>query len=193
MYGTTLTNAHVKALIRSKVMDIAPFKDENLKLSHYRLRPHQLFELGAQDASGVHARGLPIHDFKDGKAFVFAPNQYLLVTILERVVLRENIVGEVVAASTLIEQGFGLVAGKLDPDYGEELDFIVGLKNLLNERNSFHPGRGIANISFRDFRGTKSLKVRWAEADTAAFNGRDLSPRRERIVDDGPAYDEEDE
>lgn len=162
MYGTTLTNAHVRELMASGAIKIYDFKPSNMKLAHYRLRPLHLFRPGKQLDDGSHDRGLPIHDFKRGEPFTFNANEYLIVTTIEHIVLGQGIVGQVIPASTLVEQGFDIISGKLDPGYGDidgkPQNFIIGIKNMLNEENRFHPDHGIANISFEDFGGLVVFK-----------------------------------
>lgn len=195
MYGTLLTNAHVKELIRNRAINIEPFDEGSLKLAHYRLRPQHLVRPLAQRDDGTREYSLPVHDFRSGKPFRFEANEYLIATTIEHIILGPGIVGEVIPASTLVEQGFGIVAGKLDPGYGsiegKPQDFIIGLKNLLDEPNFFFPGRGIANISFHDFRGTSRLPLDWSDSERSDFKTRRISRKFRRVDDDGVFYDDD--
>lgn len=174
MYGTRLSDAHVDDYVRHNIIKFFDYDKSKLKLGHYRLSPGILYKPGVQKPDGSHSRTL-VHDFSDG-AFEFKPFEYLIIVPLERIILPEGMIGEVIGASTLVEQCFDLTAGKLDPQYGElrgrSQDFIMGIKNLLNEPNEFHPERGIANISFVDFRGTTRLN--------AGFSSRDIDDYRDR-------------
>jgi hypothetical protein len=132
-----------------------------------------------------------VHDFQDGP-FLFAPKEYLIVTPVEHITIQANLVGSVLPASTLIEQCFILTAGKIDPGYGRigdrQQDFVMGLANLLDEPNWFHPDRGIANISFVDFRGSPVLPTQWTVYERRSFRNRE---RLLRAADDGPFYEED--
>jgi deoxycytidine triphosphate deaminase len=192
MYGNTLSNASVKELIKHRDIQFVNFDDSNLRLSHYRLRPGQLWKPGIQKDDGSHRR-VHVHDFEDGP-YEFQPNEYLIVTAIEQIVLCEGMTGEVIGASTLIEQCFGLTSGKLDPGYGalggNRQEFIMGLKNMLDQPNSFYPNQGVANISFIDFRGTRRLATTWSPRDLQEFDERKTT-RRLRAEDDGPEYMDE--
>ena len=193
MYGNKLSNAHVSELIEHGDIQFVNFDKSNLKLSHYRLRPNELWRPTAQKQDGSHRRA-HVHSFSDGP-YEFEPYEYLVVTTIEHIVLPEGMTGEVVEASTLVEQCFGLTAGKLDPGYGnignKRQDFIMGLRNQLNAPNIFHPDAGVANISFIDFRGTRRLQTEWSRRQLDDFDDRELR-RRRRAEDDGPFYAEPD-
>lgn len=195
MYGTTLTNAQIRQLKRLGVVKIDPFKEENLKLAHYRLRPRYVRKLlGEQGPTGEHALSpSPVFDFQGGAPFEFEGGEYVVVTIMEQVILGDGLVAEVIPASTLVTQGFALVAGKLDAGYGrindERQDFVVGLKNLLDTRNLFYPSNGIANMVFHDFRGTNSDPVGFSESERRTYRGRSLSDEEYlRSHGDGPTH-----
>ena len=192
MFGNKLSNAHVKELIAHRDLQFVNFDENNLKLSHYRLRAKGLWKPGTQQTDGSHKR-VHVHDFGDGP-YEFEPNEYLIVTTVEQIVLPEGMTGEVIGASTLVEQGFGLTAGKLDAEYGKiagkHQEFIMGLKNLLAEPNKFHPEQGVANISFIDFRGTRRLATHWTERELRGFDDRTMR-RRRRAEDDGVYYEDD--
>jgi len=175
VYGTTPTNTQIAELMERGQLHIDPFEPENLKLAHYRLRPYQLWTPGPQLEDGSHMRTFA-HDFRDGPK-KFLPNQYLVVTPVEHITITGYLVGSVLPASTLVEQCFALTAGKLDPGYGRlggrKQEFIMGIKNMLDEPNYFHPERGIANISFVDFRGTRFQEPQWTAAEKDDFRDRE--------------------
>jgi Deoxycytidine deaminase len=179
VYGTTPTNTQIAELLKQGLLKIDPFEPENLKLAHYRLRPFQLWRPGPQLKDGGHRRSF-VHDFEEGP-YQFEPNEYLIVTLLEHVTISGHLVGSVLPASTLVEQCFSLTAGKLDPGYGaiggKKQDFIMGIKNMLDEPNWFHPERGVANISFVDFRGTRYDEPKWTPAERDDFRDRELKAR----------------
>lgn len=175
MYGTRLSDAHVNDYVRHNIIKFFDYDRSKLKLGHYRLSPGILYKPGVQRSDGRHHRVL-VHDFSNGE-FEFKPFEYLIVVPRERVVLPEGMIGEVIGASTLVEQCFDLTAGKLDPLYGEiegrHQDFVMGIKNLLNEPNTFYPDRGIANISFVDFRGTTRLQTGFTPSDLEGYRDRE--------------------
>ena len=186
MYGNVLSNSQINAMRNSRLMTIRPYDPSRMKLAHYKLRAGHLGTPGKLEQSGlrhhVHA-----HDFRDGP-FPFQPHQYMIVQIKETILIPEGIVGNFVPASSLVEQGFGLTAGKLDSDYGEadEQRILFGLVNFLDVENVFDPGNGIAHIYFVDFRGTERLQVRQSDKERQEFSDRHI--QLDRIADDGPDY-----
>ena len=58
------------------------------------------------------------------------------------VILPEGIVGRFIPASGLIEAGFGVTVGKLDPGYGKRETIQFGLKNLKSK--GFSSGAGVS-------------------------------------------------
>jgi len=188
--GQMLSNAQILDCLERGVITLEPFDHRNLRLAHYRLRPSQLWRPSHQLPDGSHQRTF-LHDFGDGP-YEFRPKEYLVVTPLEHVTIHGNLVGSMLPASTLVDQCFSLTAGKLDPGYGnigeQKQDFIMGLTNLLDKPNWFHPGQGVANIAFTDFRASKVLPTSWSIDERRIFQDRE---RRRRAEDDGPFYDEE--
>lgn len=196
MYGTVLTNVQIEQLMRAPGgIRFHAFHASSMKLAHYRLRPGLLFRPGRQRKDGSHDLGLPIHDFRHGGPYTFEPNEYLLITSVETIVLPEGVVGEVIPASTLVEQCFSLVAGKLDAEYGSidgEL-FIMGMKNMLDERNTFFPKNGVANIAFHDFRGAFRQVKHFTEAQKKDFSDRKARVTDFRAIEDGVFPQEDDQ
>lgn len=192
--GNTLSNADVLEYLRTGLIDISRFERGNLKLAHYRLRPGNAFATGALGPDGRRTRQF-VHDFADGP-LTLRPRELLLVTPLERVFLADGIVADFRPASTLIEQGFGLTAGKLDPGYGklggQNQEFIMGLYNQLDDDNTFVPDFGLANISFVSFRALSTFRTRWSDDEIRRYSERDLQ-RFSRANDDGVFYHEDED
>ena len=91
-------------------------------------------------------------------------------------------------ASSLVEQGFGLTAGKIDPGYGDRNEKLVfGLKNLLDEANIYDSRRGLAYIFFVDLRGLRTI-VTHNEPD---WKQQNRNPEFWRAQDDGPRHDQD--
>lgn len=185
MYGTFLSNKQIERMVESGTskFSITPYELGRQKLAHYRLSPGRILAPGPlrRDATRRHAE---IGDLRDGP-HIFKPRQYLIVEVRETMRLPEGIVGQFTPASTLVEQGFGLVAGKLDSEYGSQGErIILGLANLLDEDNPFDPARGIAHVSFIDFRGT--------ERNPSKFSPQEREDFRNRQLDDGPDYHADD-
>lgn len=191
--GNTLSNADILEFKRQGLIEISRFERTNLKLAHYRLRPGNAFAIRADRSEGRRTREF-VHDFADGP-YTLKAGQCILITPLERVTLSEGIVAQIRAASTLVEQGFDLTAGKLDPGYGtlggRRQDFVMGLFNQLRRENTFFPDLGIANISFVSFREAKMLPSPWGDDEVARYSQRDL--RRLRAEDDGVFYPDAEE
>lgn len=184
MYGTLLSNKQIERMVDSDPkFSIAPYDRGRQKLAHYKLSPARILAPGPVRADGTR-RHAEVGDLRDGP-FTFEPRQYLIVEVHETLRLPEGVVGQFTPASTLVEQGFGLVAGKLDSEYGSAAErVILGLVNLLDEENSFDPEMGIAHVSFVDFRGT--------ERNPATFSAKERADFRLRYFDDGPNYHADD-
>jgi deoxycytidine triphosphate deaminase len=186
MYGTLLSNKQIELLIKGPSgFKINPYDRSRQKLAHYKLSPARILAPGPLRKDGTR-RHVEIGDLRDG-THVFKPAQYLIVEVKETVILPEGIVGQFTPASTLIEQGFGLVAGKLDSEYGSQGErILLGLVNLLDEENPFDPTLGIGHVSFTDFRGTERNPARFTAEERADFRDRRLR------ADDGPDYHRDD-
>ena len=64
----------------------------------------------------------------------------------------------------MIENGFGLTMGKLDPLYGEDGQEIrFGIKNQLDVENIFDGKNPVAYIEFFDLRGLPSEELSESE------------------------------
>ncbi|MCF6390895.1 hypothetical protein L2K20_28355 [Mycobacterium sp. MBM] len=194
MFGNILSNAQITSMVKNKTLTLSPFEPSRLKLAHYRLKPGKLLRLGPLDEDG-NREFLVAHDLnypKRNPNFMFEPGEYMLVEVQEDVVLPPGVVGNFLPASSLIEQGFGLTAGKLDPGYGqidgEKQRIIFGIKNMLNERNIFNPSRGLAHIFFVDLSGVRTLPAGFSQVEKKDFRDRD--DRYWRALDDGPFYEE---
>lgn len=181
MYGTVLSNKQIERMVDGEgKFNISSYERSRQKLAHYKLSPARILAPGPLRKDGTR-RHVEIGDLRDGP-HVFKAHEYRIVEVKETIRLPEGIVGQFTPASTLVEQGFGLVAGKLDSEYGSEGErIILGLVNLLDEDNPFDPALGIAHISFIDFRGAERNPAKFTPEERADFRDR-------RLSDDGPNY-----
>lgn len=186
MYGNLLSNKQIEQMVRGPGnFSISPYRKDHQKLAHYKLSPGRVMVPGPLRADRSRGRPTQVGDLRDGVQ-LFKPQQYLIVEVLETIRLPEGILGQFTPASTLIEQGFGLVAGKLDSEYGARGErIIVGLTNLLNEDNPFNPRLGLAHVSFADFRGTERRLAKFTKQERDDFDDR-------RFPEDGPDYHRDD-
>lgn len=185
MYGNILSNAQIHEMVKSNQLVIHPYQQWRLKLAHYRLTPSFVATAGEFSDGRARGRSTP-PDLRSGP-FHFPPREYRIIEVAETLILPEGIVGSFVSASTLVEQGFALTAGKLDADYGREGErVILGMTNLLDRTNLFDPTRGFAHIYFIDFRG--------ADRHPIDFSPEQRHDFRDRISrgDDGPNYHRDD-
>ncbi len=190
MFGNIINNAQIKKLMADKQMTLSPFREERLKLAHYALRPAGILWAGALNSKGKREFQAK-HDFGSNDQYVFQPGEYAIVELEEFIILPDGIVGHFLPSSSLIERGFGLTAGKLDPKYGVigggRQKIIFGLKNLRNEPNAFSAAEGLAHIYFIDLRGLNSLSVEFSDPEMQDFIRR--FARFKRAHDDGPSYE----
>jgi deoxycytidine triphosphate deaminase len=190
MFGNIINNSHIKKLVKENVITIAPFREERLKLAHYALRPAGILWAGPINAKGKRDFQTR-HDFNSKDEYAFEPSEYAIVEIEEFIILPDGIVGHFLPSSSLIERGFGLTAGKLDPQYGQiggkRQKIIFGLKNLRNEANAFSAAEGLAHIYFIDLRGLNSLPVAFSDPEMKDFLLRFTKFKRDS--DDGVRYE----
>lgn len=195
MFGNIISNAEIVEMVDKRTLTIQPFSAQKLKLAHYRLQAGRL--LRPQRTAGSMDTDLAtVHEFRHNSPFyVFRPSEYLVVEVREIVILPPGIVGNFLPASALIELGFGLTAGKLDPGYGsldgEEQKVLFGLKNQLDVPNEFDSRRGLAHIYFVNLTGLRTVSADFTPEERADFRDRD--PRRwAKAADDGVHYPQAD-
>lgn len=181
MFGNLINNNQLKHLIENKEIEIGGYDKKNMSLAHYALH---IGRVRVRKANGEWATQ---HDFEDTKnPFSVPANGYVVVITDEVIKLNnENIVGQFDPASTLIEQGFDLVSGKIDKMYGSKKERVVfGLKNMLDEPNEINHKMRVAHVSFYDLRGVSGEKVEISAAEMKLRVQRLL-----RDMDDGPNYE----
>lgn len=190
MFGNIVNNAQIKKLIAERNITISPFREERLKLAHYALRPAGILWPGNINTKGKR-NFVSRHDFSSDNEYQFQANEYAIVEVEEFILLCDGIVGHFLPSSSLIERGFGLTAGKLDPHYGsvggQRQKLIFGIKNLKNDENTFSAAEGLAHIYFIDLRGLNSLPAAFSEAEMQDFLLR--YGRFKRASDDGVSYE----
>lgn len=189
MFGNVLNNSQISHLIKNKEIEVDPFVQSNLRLAHYPLHPSKILEIGPIESSGKRKTKV-LHDFENDDDYILSPDQYVVVEIAEYLRLPQGVVGHFVPASTLIEQGFGLTAGKLDPEYGlikgKRQQVRFGLKNLKSQSNVILGKTHIAHVYFVDLRGLNNLNYSYTQAELKYL--LDRFPRIARDSDDGVSY-----
>ena len=156
MFGNLLSNILIEKLVVDGKLFIRPFSPEKLQVTQYPLLAREIhFEMRKNHPEEAIQIKLDIHNFEVTKEpFIFQPNEYVIVVVKEQIVLPDGIVARFIPQSRLIESGFGLFAGKLDPHYGNAGEQIrFGLVNLWNRRNKYDYGSPLAYIQFFDIRG----------------------------------------
>lgn len=170
MFGNLMSNALIIELRNKGGLQINPFEIKNLQETQYRLSPMAI----KYEKEGM--KEPCIHDFSTKIPYLFQPREYALIIPNERIVLPDGIVGRFIPQSGLIEAGFGLFSGKLDPHYGENNEKIVfGIVNLRNRENKYYHESPLAYIQFFDIRGLPVIKPEPTPYD--------LNIREERIAE----------
>ena len=128
---------------------IRPFDPSRLQFAQYKLSAAEIL----YEKDGL--RGTFSHKFSnEDEPFMFEPLQYALAVVRETVVLPDGIVGRFIPESKLIEQGLGIVAGKLDSHYGEKGEQIrFGIHNLRRRHTDYSAESPLGYIEFFDLRG----------------------------------------
>jgi len=117
---------------------------------------------------------------------VFQPNEYAKVMVEQTVILPEGIVGRFIPASGLIEAGFGITVGKLDPGYGKRETIQFGLKNLKNKGNAFsREGKFTSRVAYIEFFDIRSLPIDPSELREYDYNIRQTRLKRDRAAKEG--------
>lgn len=189
MFGNLVTNKQLNDLMKYKIVEIKPFKSENMSLAHYTLHVNKIYRKLPNGSIQL------VHDFnKTQKAYELAPNEYVVIEIEEQIrFFEENIVGHFVPASNLIEDGIGLTAGKIDKKYGSESGKNIerirfGVKNLTEYSFQLPFNYRIAHLVLFDFRGVALEKIELTDEEK-----RIRIQRLFREFDDGPDYHSDDE
>lgn len=156
-FGVLLNNRLISKLQEDGELKIIPWNPENLQVAQYVLNPAEILY---EDSAGREQRV----DLKR-EDYTFEPDEYAKVMVEQTVVLPDGIVGRFIPASGLIEAGFGITAGKLDPGYGEGGERIqFGIKNLKNKRNIFsYKGKFTRRVAYLELFDIRSLPVEPAE------------------------------
>ena len=180
MFGNLLNNALIKNLLEQKVLSITPYVSKDLQVAQYPLRVHAFAEVTAEkDAT-------PWVTLTDRQpVFHMKQRTYYWVEVAEMIVLPVGIVGRFVPASSLIEKGLGLTAGKIENPFGSKGERIrFGLYNHLSTPVSWDRTERIAYIQFMDLRGMDNHKYTQNRIDREVYRFR-LS----READDGVNYE----
>jgi len=121
----------------------------------------------------------PVHDFKrDGDVFTFPEDKYVVVEIEELIKVPNGIVGQFVPASSLIELGIGITAGRIEFPYGQENEPIrFGLKNNLSSNTVIKGSEQIAYVQFFDLRSLVGESTELSERDALLFAARIASSK----------------
>jgi hypothetical protein len=128
-----------------------------------------------------------MHDLKKNGDYQFKPHEYAKIVIQQTIILPDGIVGRFIPASGLIEAGFGLTAGKLDPRYGEKKEQIqFGIQNLRGRENIF--GLRVpftSRVAYIEFFDIRTLPVDPGELREYDYKIREARRRREEVATTG--------
>lgn len=162
MFGNLLSNILIEKLVEEGKISIRPFLPEKLQVTQYPLLAREIhYEPREKHPEEKIQKRLAIYNLEAAQdPFIFEPHEYAIVVVKELIVLPEGIVARFIPQSGLIEAGFGLFAGKLDPHYGNAGEQIrFGLVNLWNRKNMYDYGSPLAYVQFFDIRGLPIRKV----------------------------------
>lgn len=178
--GGLLNNKLISKLHQDNELIITPWNVENLQVAQYALNPAQILY---EDSDGAEH----LHDLKKDGDYRFKPQEYAKVVIQQTIILPDGIVGRFIPASGLIEAGFGLTVGKLDPRYGEKKEQIhFGIQNLRSRENPF--GVSIpftSRVAYIEFFDMRTLPVDPGELREYDYRIREARRRREEFATTG--------
>ena len=155
MIGNLMGNSMILGLVQENLLRIDPFDARLLQLTNYPLTAARiLFWKEKSDDTGAHDLVIA------GEDYIFRPHEYAIVTVREKIILPDGVVGRFIPMSGLIEKGFSLTVGKLDPGYGNDGEEIrFGLSNMRDRPNSYDMSSPLAYIEFFDLRALKLNEV----------------------------------
>ena len=171
MFGNLLNNTLIRDLIEHREIIISPqFDPARLQIAQYPLFPYSVHKVLAK------GKMKQVHLFsEDGDIYSVEPNDYIIVDMLEIIQLPIGIVGRFIPASSLIERGFGLTAGKIEHPFCHNQERIrFGLKNYLDQPNPLIASEQLAYIQFFDLRGMDidRYKYELSQRDRQYYKGR---------------------
>lgn len=151
MFGNVLTNSLIEELIRNNEIKISPPYHERKKLKgyYYELSWTERILYQKNNEAGS-------FELTKGNPYVFEDKEYAIAELRESIELPQGIFGLFVPASSLIELGYGITAGKLDAGYGAQGERIrFGIFNLKDTKNQFYWNTPLAHLLFVDIRGMR--------------------------------------
>jgi len=105
------------------------------------------------------------HDLRSVGPYTLQPKEYIKVVPSERIILPHGIVARFDSPSNLIDTGLALIAGKLDPHYGEKEETLYfGLQNITGISCEITKQTRIAHVTCFDMRGIiveDNLEIVW--------------------------------
>lgn len=169
MYGNLVNKAHLEQLIKEHRIEFSPHYDsKKAQIAQYPLTIGQILKR----ENNIKMKMLHSFDITN-EDYILEPNQYILINIFERIKLSKDIVGRFIPSSSLIEQGLGLVAGKIEHPFGEKGEVIrFGLKNYLDEKNVLSKDMRVAYVQFFDLHGLKDAIYQLDERDKNVYSSR---------------------
>lgn len=180
MYGNLINNRQLLKLIEEGRIIIEPFSEKILSTATYPLRPRRILNR-QPDGKWVQQ-----HNFDDdSNPFDVPANGYVIIEPRETIKLTHGgIIGHFIPASNLIEQGFGVVCGKVDNKYGTGGEMLrFGLKNYLSEPNRISAQDRVVHVEFFDLRSLAGLSPQLSDEEIKIRLLRVL-----READDGVYY-----
>jgi deoxycytidine triphosphate deaminase len=179
-FGGLLNNRLISKLHQDNELIINPWNGENLQIAQYALNPAQILY---EDDDGIEH----MHDLEKSGDYRFKPHEYAKVAVKQTIILPDGIVGRFIPASGLIEAGFGLTAGKLDPGYGAKREQIqFGIQNLRSRENAF--GSSIpftSRVAYIEFFDIRTLPVDPGELREYDYKIREVRRRRDEFAKAG--------
>ena len=175
MFGTLISNDLLVRRIADGSISIKPFSRELAQMAHYPLELLTVFRKTGKEWKQS-------HDFnKDGAVFRLMANEYVVVEVAQQIKLKQGFAGSFVPASNLIEQGLGLVAGKITAPFGSNGEKIrFGVKNYLDEANELGKNQGVAYVQFFDLSALPASEYVLTRRDLDIYTKR----RHDRADDD---------
>lgn len=182
MFGTLMTNVLIKRRL-SNGLRIEPFDEKRLQICQYRLTPLEL--LYEEIKEGKRVRQIRYNFEDNDEPYTFQPYEYVVIRVKEHIVLPSGIVGRFIPESGLVEMGFSLTAGKLDPYYGNDGEQIrFGIQNVRARENKYSGMSPLAYLQLFDISGLPAELAeltRWDKLIRLIRHGDNLETSIDRL------------
>lgn len=138
-----LSNVLIRVAMEEGRIQIAPFREDMLGPTAYRLVPHRV-RFSRDDGFGNIERDSLL--IADERPYLLQPKEHVVTSIRETIDLGPGFVGTFYASSRCVESGLDFTGGRIDSGYSHAI--VFGLFNGSDELLALDPSFQIARVAF---------------------------------------------